>query len=114
MMTAADKFTWSRYDTLLRPDFVSFAQRCSRELSPRTQCAMNWHIEIIAAKLMALRDGRIQRLTINKAYGIDNIAFIYHPAVAGRSVASLLSTRVEYDATLRRDDLDAAIISSEA
>ena len=64
-MTAADKFTWSTYDTLLRLDFVSFAQRCFRELSPRTQFAMNWHIEIIAAKLMAVRKGHIRRLIIN-------------------------------------------------
>jgi predicted phage terminase large subunit-like protein len=65
MMTAADKFTWTSYDTLLRLDFVSFAQRCFRELSPRTQFVMNWHIEIIAAKLMALRKGHIRRLIIN-------------------------------------------------
>ena len=64
-MTAADKFSWTRYDTLLRLDFVSFAQRCFRELSPRTQFAMNWHIEIIAAKLAALRVGQIRRLIIN-------------------------------------------------
>ena len=56
----------------------------------------------------------MRRLIINKAYKIDNIAFIFHPAVPGWSVASPLSTRVEYYATLRRDDLDAAIISSEA
>jgi hypothetical protein len=46
-------------------DFVSFAQRCFRELSPRTQFGMNWHIEIIAAKLAALREGKIRRLIIN-------------------------------------------------
>ena len=34
MMTSPGKFTWARYDTLLRLDFVSFAQRCLRELSP--------------------------------------------------------------------------------
>ena len=65
MMTAADKFTWSTYDTLLRLDFVSFAQRCLCELSPRAQFAMNWHIEILAAKLMAVRAGKIRRLIIN-------------------------------------------------
>jgi hypothetical protein len=64
-MTPADKFTWSRYDTLLRLDFVSFAQRCFRELSPRTPFAINWHIEGTAAKLMALRKGHIRRLIIN-------------------------------------------------
>jgi hypothetical protein len=64
-MTVGDKFTWSTYDTLLRLDFVSFAQRCFREPSPRTQFVMNWHIEIIAAKLMALHAGQIRRLIIN-------------------------------------------------
>jgi hypothetical protein len=65
MMTAADKFTWGTYDTLLRRDFVSFAQRCFCELSPRTAFLMNWHIEIIAAKLMAVRMGQIRRMIIN-------------------------------------------------
>jgi hypothetical protein len=49
----------------LRRDFVSFAQRCFRELNPRTRFAMGWHIEIIAAKLTALREGEIRRLIIN-------------------------------------------------
>jgi hypothetical protein len=35
MMTSPGKFTWARYDTLLRLDFVSFAQRCLRKPSPR-------------------------------------------------------------------------------
>jgi hypothetical protein len=75
-MTPADRFTWSTYDTLLRLDFVSFAQRCLCELSPRAQFAMNWHIEIIAAipgtarkgrpsGEMAVRAGKIRRLIIN-------------------------------------------------
>jgi hypothetical protein len=45
----------------LRLDFVSFAQRCFHELNPRTQFAMNRHIEIIAA---TLRAGEIRRLII--------------------------------------------------
>ena len=36
-MTTADKFTRTSYDTLLRLDFVSFAQRCLHELSPRAR-----------------------------------------------------------------------------
>jgi hypothetical protein len=35
LTTAAGAFTWGTYDTLLRLDFVSFAQRAFRELSPR-------------------------------------------------------------------------------
>ena len=86
-MTAADKFTRSAYDTLLRLDFVSFAQLCFRELSPRTPFAMNWHIEIIAAKLMALRAGRIRRLIVNVPYLFDNIQCIFHPSVRERAIA---------------------------
>jgi hypothetical protein len=68
-MTAADKFIWSRYDTLLRRDFVSFAQRCFRELNPRTQFAMNCRIEIIAA-------GATERATRRRAEGatLDELA----------------------------------------
>jgi Arc/MetJ family transcription regulator len=52
-------------DLLLRRDLVSFAQRCFRELNSKTRFAMSWHIEIIAAKLMAVRDGEIRRLIVN-------------------------------------------------
>jgi len=57
--------TPNEYCALLRHDFVSFAQRCFRELNPRTRFAMGWHIEVIAAKLMAVRAGEVRRLVIN-------------------------------------------------
>jgi len=57
--------TPNEYRGLLRRDLVSFAQCCFRELNPRTGFAMNWHVEIIAAKLTALRDGKIRRLIVN-------------------------------------------------
>jgi hypothetical protein len=50
---------------LLREDFASFAARAFRELDPRTPLAMNWHIELIAAKLAAVRAGHIRRLIIS-------------------------------------------------
>ena len=37
----------------------------STELNPQTAFAMNWHIDVIAAKLTAVRDGKIRRLIIN-------------------------------------------------
>ena len=43
----------------------SFAVRCFRELNPRTGFAMNWHVEVVAAKLAAVRDGKIRRLIIS-------------------------------------------------
>jgi hypothetical protein len=49
-------------DAQLRLDFAAFAQRCFRELTP---LAMNWHVEVIAAKLAAVYQGEIRRLIIN-------------------------------------------------
>jgi predicted phage terminase large subunit-like protein len=61
----SQRLTFEEYRALLRRDLVSFAQCCFRELNPRTRFAMSWHIEIIAAKLAALRGGKIRRLVIN-------------------------------------------------
>ena len=56
--------TKAGYDWLLQRDFASFAQRAFAELNPRTAFAFGWHVEIIAAKLVAVFDGRIRRLII--------------------------------------------------
>jgi hypothetical protein len=53
------------YDAILRSDFWFFAQRCFCELNPQTTLATNWHLEVIAAKLTAVRQGKIRRLIIN-------------------------------------------------
>jgi hypothetical protein len=50
---------------LLRVDFASFAQACFAELYPQTQFELGWHIELIAAKLAAVRAGKIRPLIIN-------------------------------------------------
>src|SRR6202023_874342 len=50
---------------LLYHDFASFAARAFRELNPRTPFAVNWHVELIAAKLAAVRAGRIKRLIVS-------------------------------------------------
>jgi len=52
-------------DAQLRLDFAAFAQRCFRELNPLTVLAMNWHVEVIAAKLAAVFEGRTRRLIVN-------------------------------------------------
>jgi hypothetical protein len=44
---------------------ASFAVRAFRELNPRALFAMNWHIELIAAQLPAVHQGRIRRLLVN-------------------------------------------------
>ena len=53
------------YSALLRRDFCTFIQRCFYELNPHTDFHMNWHIEVMAAKLDAVREGKIRRLIIN-------------------------------------------------
>jgi predicted phage terminase large subunit-like protein len=57
--------TQAEYRALLRQDFCSFVQRCFHELNPQAQFLWNWHIEVLAAKLEACRQGKIRRLIIN-------------------------------------------------
>ena len=53
------------YEVILRSDLAWFAERCFSELNPQALFLPNWHIEVIAAKLMAVREGKIRRLIIN-------------------------------------------------
>ena len=55
----------SEYNAILRSDFGFFAQRCFSELNPQAAFATNWHLDIIAANLTAVREGRVRRLIIN-------------------------------------------------
>ena len=87
--------TPAEYHALLRQDFSTFAARCFYDLNPQTELSMNWHIEVIAAKLTAVRDGKTRRLIINKPYSIDIIGYIFHPMVGGGPIASLDGERVE-------------------
>ena len=60
-----DNLTRAEYEFLLRHDFATFAGRCFQDLNPQTDLAMNWHLEVIAAKLIEVRQGKIRRLVIN-------------------------------------------------
>ncbi len=57
--------TPAQYEFLLRRDLATFAGRCFQALNPQTELAMNWHLEVIADKLTAVREGKIRRLIIN-------------------------------------------------
>ena len=57
--------TRAEYEFLLRHDLATFAGRCFQDLNPQTCLAINGHLEVIAAKLTAVREGRIRRLIIN-------------------------------------------------
>jgi len=53
-------------DAQRRLDFAAFAQQCFRELNPLTPLAMNWHVEVMTAKLAAVYRGEIRRLIVNQ------------------------------------------------
>jgi predicted phage terminase large subunit-like protein len=55
----------SEYRAILRSTFGFFAERCFSELNPAAALVENWHLEVIAAKLTAVREGKIRRLIIN-------------------------------------------------
>ena len=46
------------YDAILRSDLGYFAERCFCELNPQTEFLPSWHIEVIAAKFAAVREGK--------------------------------------------------------
>ena len=87
--------TQAQYEFLLRQDLASFAGRCFQDLNPQTCLATNWHLELIAAKLTAVREGRIRRLIINLPHIIDLIGFIFHPTRRRRLPCVLDGGRVE-------------------
>src|ERR1700746_1123278 len=59
-----EELTRAQYDAALRNDFALFAARCFHQLNPQAELAMNWHLEVIAAKLTAVAEGTIRRLII--------------------------------------------------
>jgi hypothetical protein len=99
------------YNRFLRNDFASFIERSFVELNPQTRYIPGLHIEAMAAKLEACRQGKIRRLIIDlpprglKSH-CTSIAFVawwlgHNPAsmsfaqVTGRS--SLISWRATAD-----------------
>ena len=52
------------YAHVLRRDLCAFIHRSFLELNARAQFFPNWHIEVLAAKLEELRQGRCRRLIV--------------------------------------------------
>src|SRR5260370_16041606 len=55
----------AEYAFILQRDCMSFIERSFYELNPQTRFIAGPHIEIMAAKLEACRQGKIRRLIIN-------------------------------------------------
>jgi predicted phage terminase large subunit-like protein len=58
-------FSMEEYTTLLRQDLMTFTLRAFQQLNPQVQYAHNWHLDLIADRLEACRQGKIRRLIIN-------------------------------------------------
>jgi predicted phage terminase large subunit-like protein len=54
----------TQYKDILRRDFTAFSHRAFRELNGATPYLGNWHLEVMAAKLEAVRRGELTRLAI--------------------------------------------------
>jgi hypothetical protein len=52
----------TEYKAALRSDFYSFMLRCFTDLNAGAAYMPSWHIEVMAAKLQNVRDGRVRRL----------------------------------------------------
>ena len=52
-----EALTERKEDAQLRLVFAAFAQRCFREINPLVPLAMNWHVEVMTAKLAAVAFG---------------------------------------------------------
>ena len=61
-------------DTALRQDLITFAARCFRNLNPQAALAINWHLEVIAAKLTGA--GRAARRTVAQTVS-QNPSFLF-------------------------------------
>jgi len=57
--------TLTHYAEILRGDFAAFAHRAFREVYPDRPFESNWHIDVLAEKLEAIRSGKTRRLIVN-------------------------------------------------
>jgi predicted phage terminase large subunit-like protein len=55
----------AEYEFILGQDFTTFIERAFYELNPQSPFVIGPHVEMIASKLEAVREGKIKRLIIN-------------------------------------------------
>lgn len=65
MIRAPLQLSQAEYQACLRRDLMTFIERTFLELHPATPWQGNWHIELIASKLMDVVGGKTKRLVIN-------------------------------------------------
>jgi hypothetical protein len=65
-MSANPQLSYAEYQLLLRHDLMSFIERSFYELNPQTSLFKSPHIEVMASRLEACRQGKIRRLIVNQ------------------------------------------------
>jgi predicted phage terminase large subunit-like protein len=65
-MSTNQKLSYAEYQFLLRQDLMSFIERSFYELNPQTSFSESRHIEFMASRLEACRQGKIKRLIVNQ------------------------------------------------
>jgi hypothetical protein len=58
--------SYAEYEFILRRDLMSFIERSFYELNPQTHLFKSPHIEVMASRLEACRQGKIRRLIVNQ------------------------------------------------
>ena len=66
-------FSPRELDVILRSDLGYFAERCFYDLNPQAAFLTNWHLEVVAAKLTAVREGKIPSVRIGDRYLIPRV-----------------------------------------
>jgi antitoxin Phd len=100
-----------------RLDFAGFAQRCFHELNPQTDFAMNWHVRVIAAKLVALGQSHVRKrlLELSSLSKLDKRGSLmrYVSATdAKQRLAALLDAAQREPVMIRRQNRDVAVLLS--
>jgi hypothetical protein len=86
-----ENFSRGEYEVPLPRDFATLLSRCFQELNPKAQFHWIWHIDVMAAKLDAVRKGEIKRLIINVPRDISSRSAPQLPCRLGAWATSLSS-----------------------
>ena len=86
---------------LLRLDLSSFICRAFQELNPQTEYLHNWHVDLIASKLMDVAEGKIDVYFARKQPFVDVFSGIFVAQQAGVVVTDFDGNKVKCSDNVR-------------
>jgi predicted phage terminase large subunit-like protein len=89
------QLSYAEYEFILRQDLMSFIERSFYELNPQTVFSASPHIEVLASKLEACRQGKIKRLIVNlppRSLKSHAVSVAFPAYLLGRDPASQIIT----------------------